>query len=178
MGNKILLHVCCGPCSTAAVERLRSMGFEPVLFYSDSNIYPYEEYMKRWENLLVVADYYGVEAIQDEWKHQEWLDAVKGHEEDKEHGERCLICFRFNLLKAAEKAKELGLRYFTTSLTVSRFKKSALIFAQAEGLEGFEAIDFKKKDGFNRSVQLSKALGLYRQGWCGCEFSLRDSRHA
>ena len=70
------------------------------------------------------------------------------------------------------------MRYFTTSLTVSRFKKSALIFAQAEDLEGFEAIDFKKKDGFNRSVQLSKALGLYRQGWCGCEFSLRDSRHA
>ena len=151
------------------------MGFEPVLFYSDSNIYPYEEYMKRWDNLLLVARHYGLEAIKDDWDHEEWLEAVKGHEADKEHGERCLICFRFNLLRAAAKAEELGLRCFTTSLTVSRFKKSALIFAQGADLKGFEAIDFKKKDGFNRSVQLSKELGLYRQGWCGCEFSLRDS---
>ena len=87
-----------------------------------------------------------------------------------------MICFRFNLERAARKARELGIDAFTTTLTVSRFKPSAVIFSIGDGLPGFEKIDFKKKDGFNRSVILSKELGLYRQDYCGCEFSLRDRR--
>ena len=176
MGKRILLHVCCGPCSTSSVERLLSEGYEPVLFFSDSNIFPHEEFMKRYENLLIVARLHGLEVILDDWDHEAWLDAVKGHEEDREHGERCLICFRFNLERTARKAEELGIEAFATTLTVSRFKPSAAIFRIGDEFPGFQRIDFKKKDGFSRSVQLSKELGLYRQDYCGCEFSLRDRR--
>ena len=176
MGKKLLLHVCCGPCSTSSIERLLLDGYEPVLFFSDSNIFPYEEFMKRYENLLIVAEHYGLETILDEWYHGRWLERVKGHEDDKEHGERCSLCFRFNLERAQEKARELGIENFATTLTVSRFKSSARIFHEGEDLPGFCPIDFKKKDGFNRSIVLSKELGLYRQDYCGCEFSLRDRR--
>ena len=176
MGKRILLHVCCGPCSTSSVERLLSEGYEPVLFFSDSNIFPESEFLKRYENLLIVARRHGLEVILDDYDHEAWREAVKGHEEDREHGERCSLCFRFNLLRTAAKARELGIDEFTTTLTVSRFKSSAVIFGVAEDLEGVQRIDFKKKDGFNRSVQLSREYGLYRQDYCGCEFSLRDRR--
>lgn len=174
MGNRILLHVCCGPCSTASIERLLQDGWEPVLFYSDSNIWPEEEFEKRYDNLLIVARHYNLEVIKDQWDHDAWRCAVKGHEQDPEHGDRCSLCFRFNLLRAAEKAKELGIDHFCTTLTVSRFKKSATIFTEGEDLEGFEPIDFKKKNGFARSVVLAKELNLYRQSYCGCEFSRRS----
>ena len=175
MAERLLLHVCCGPCSTSSIERLLEEGYEPVLFFSDSNIFPYEEFCRRYENLLIVARHYGLEVILDSWDHDQWLEWVKGHEMDKEHGERCSLCFRFNLLRAKAKADEMGIGRFATTLTVSRFKSSKAIFAQGDDLPGFEKIDFKKKDGFSRSIQLSKQLGLYRQNWCGCEFSLRDS---
>ncbi len=176
MGKRILLHVCCGSCSTASVERLVAEGYEPVLFFSDSNIFPYEEFRKRYDNLLVVAEHYGLEVILDEWDHEKWLEAVRGHEGDREHGERCSLCFRFNLLRTAAMAEKLGIGEFATTLTVSRFKNSAKIFHEGDDLPGFQCIDFKKKDGFNRSIVLSKELGLYRQDYCGCEFSLRDRR--
>ncbi len=175
MGKRILLHVCCGPCSTSSVERLLQEGYEPVLFFSDSNIFPYEEFMKRYENLLIVARHYGLQVILDEWNHEKWLEAVRGHEKDKEHGERCSLCFHFNLARTAEKARELGIDEFTTTLTVSRFKNSRKIFSEGADFEGFREFDFKKKDGFNRSIILSKELGLYRQAWCGCEFSRREA---
>ena len=145
MGKKLLLHVCCGPCATSSIERLLQEGYEPVLFFSDSNIFPHEEFIKRYENLLIVAE---------------------------------SLCFRFNLERTAEKARELGIENFATTLTVSRFKNSAKIFHEGEGLSGFCPMDFKKKDGFSRSIVLSKELGLYRQDYCGCEFSLRDRRCA
>ena len=132
--------------------------------------------MKRYENLMIVAQHYGLETILDSWDHDEWLEWIKGHEDDKEHGARCSLCFRFNLLRTAAKARELRIDEFTTTLTVSRFKSSAAIFSAAGDLEGFQRIDFKKKDGFNRSVRLSREYGLYRQDYCGCEFSLRDRR--
>ncbi len=174
MGKRILLHVCCGPCSTSSVERLISEGYDPVLFFSDSNIFPESEFMKRYENLLIVAEHYNLPVILDEWDHDGWLEAVKGHEGDKEHGQRCSICFRFNLARAAAKAEELGIEEFATTLTVSRFKNSRKIFDEGDKFKGFREFDFKKKDGFNRSIILSKELGLYRQTWCGCEFSMGD----
>lgn len=169
--KKILVHVCCGPCATSSVERLLEEGWSPVLFFSDSNIYPEEEFEKRYENLLIVAENYSLPVIKDHYDHEAWREWVKGLEEEKEHGARCLRCFRFNLLRTMEKAKEMGIPHFCTTLTVSRFKKSASIFKEGEDLEGFEAIDFKKKDGFSRSCQLAKEMNLYRQSWCGCEFS-------
>ena len=130
---------------------------------------------KRYENLLIVAEHYNLEVILDDWDHEAWREAVKGHENDPEHGGRCSLCFHFNLERTARKAEELGIDEFATTLTVSRFKKSESIFREGREFPGFREIDFKKKDGFNRSIILSKELGLYRQNYCGCEFSRRDS---
>lgn len=171
----ILVHVCCGPCATASIERLIDEGWNPTLFFSDSNIYPEEEFEKRYKTLLQVAKHYSLPVIKDDYDHCKWLEWIKGLENEKEHGRRCTKCFRFNLLRTRDKAKEEGFYHFCTTLTVSRFKNSATIFSQGEDLEGFEKIDFKKKDGFSKSCRLSKELGLYRQSWCGCEFSKKES---
>ncbi|MBQ0070947.1 MAG: epoxyqueuosine reductase QueH [Spirochaetales bacterium] len=176
MERHILVHVCCGPCATSSILRLLEEGWTPVLFFSDSNIYPYEEFEKRYENLLIVAEKHHLEVLKDSWDHEEWLEWVKGLEGEKEGGARCTRCFRFNLLRASRKAQELGIEHFCTTLTVSRFKNSARIFSQGEDLPGFEKIDFKKKDGFAKSCQAAKELGLYRQHYCGCEFSLASSK--
>ena len=144
-----------------------------MLFFSNSNIFPQEEFVKRYENLLIVAAKHNLEVICDSYDHEEWLEWIKGLEAEPEHGARCLRCFRFNLLRAEKKAKELSIEHFCTTLTVSRFKKSASIFKEGEDLYGFEKIDFKKKDGFSESVRLSKEMNLYRQEYCGCEFSRR-----
>ncbi|AEC01528.1 epoxyqueuosine reductase QueH [Parasphaerochaeta coccoides] len=171
----ILLHACCGPCSTAALERLVMDGWRPTVWFGNSNIYPLSEADKRYRELCRVAEFYNLPVIRGEWNHAAWRQAIAGHEDAPEHGERCSLCFAYNLRETWKKASELGFSRFTTTLTVSRFKKSATIFSVGEQFEGFEKIDFKKKDGFARSVTLSKELGLYRQDYCGCEFSLRDS---
>ena len=174
MEKKILVHVCCGPCATSSVLRLLEEGWTPVLYFSNSNIFPYEEFEKRWENLLIVAEHYGLRVIKGDYDHEAWRAWVKGLENEPEHGRRCLRCFRYNLLRAYEKAKEEeGIDHFCTTLTVSRFKRSADIFSMGEDLEGFEKTDFKKKDGFALSCKLAKEMGLYRQNYCGCEFSMR-----
>lgn len=169
--NKILLHCCCGPCATASIERLLSEEYEVILYYSNSNIDTKEEFLKRLENLKIVAKYYDLKLLVDDYHHDDWLNSIKGYEKEPEHGKRCPLCFSFNLKRTYEKSKELEINQFTTTLTVSRFKNSQLIFSQGEIFPGFVKIDFKKKDGFSRSCYLSKELGLYRQQYCGCEFS-------
>lgn len=170
--RRILVHACCGPCSTASIERLLSEGWEPTLYFSNSNIFPLEEADKRYEVLLEVAKSTGIPVIREHYDHQLWLDAIVGHEGALEGGSRCELCFAYNLRQASEKAKEFGFPHFCTTLTVSRFKNSKQIFRVAEAFPGFEQLDFKKKGGFDRSIVLSKEMGLYRQTYCGCEFSI------
>lgn len=172
MGERILVHCCCGPCSTSSLKRLIDEGWSPVIYYGNSNIWPEEENSKRWENLLKVASFYGVPVIREKYDHDSWRKAVQGLEKEPEHGKRCTKCFEFNLRQAHDKAKELGIDHFTTTLTVSRFKNSSAIFSVGRSFEGFEEIDFKKKDGFAQSVKMSQEMGLYRQQYCGCEFSM------
>ncbi len=169
--QKILLHACCGPCSTASIERLINNGWEPVLFFGNSNIFPQAEADLRFEQLQKVAKQYNLQAVRGNWDHDAWRTFIAGHEGDPEHGMRCSLCFEFNLRQACQVAQELGIEHFTTTLTVSRFKNSKTIFGVGEQFPGFEQIDFKKQDGFNRSIVLSKELDLYRQQYCGCEFS-------
>ncbi len=177
MQEKILVHCCCGPCSTSSIQRLLEEGYQPVLCYGNSNIWPREENDKRYGELLKVSQYYGgLEVFRVDYDHDSWLEFIKGLEAEPEHGKRCLKCFEFNLREAYKIAKKLGIKLFTTTLTVSRFKKSEAIFAVGEQFEGFTKIDFKKKDGFANSVKLSKQLGLYRQGYCGCEFSFASAQ--
>lgn len=177
MKERILVHCCCGPCSTSSVKRLLDEGYEVVLCYGNSNIVSKEENDKRYNELLKVAKYFGgLEVVRQDYNHEKWLSFIKGLENEPEHGKRCLKCFEFNLNEASNVAKTLGIAKFTTTLTVSRFKNSQAIFDVGEKFTGFEKIDFKKKDGFSKSVKVSKELGLYRQTFCGCEFSIQSMK--
>ena len=183
--RRILLHACCGPCSTHCVRALRESGVEPVLFYSNSNIDTEEEFGKRLAALRAFAAAEGIEVIADAYDPASWERAVAGFEAEPEGGARCDRCFRHNLARAAAKAAELGFEAFSTTLTVSPHKSSPRVFAAGReaaaarpGGPAFEERDFKKRDGFLDSVRLAKAYGLYRQDYCGCRFSraARDAR--
>ncbi len=175
MRKKILVHCCCGPCSTSSLERLIKEGYDPVLVYGNSNIWPEDENERRYQGLLKVAEHFGgIPVIRQSYDHQAWRDFVKGLESEPEGGARCQKCFEFNLHAAFEEAKRLGIDAFTTTLTVSRFKNSGNIFKVGSSFAGFEPIDFKKNNGFARSCEMAKDLGLYRQKYCGCEFSVSE----
>lgn len=171
--KKILLHVCCANCATACVESLKADGYEIALFFSNSNIDTREEFDKRAQDARKLAHHTGLTIYEDPYRHDLWLDAIKGLEKEPEKGARCRKCFEFNLARVAEKSGKLGFPSFTTTLTVSPHKISRVIFEIGQYFKGFCDIDFKKKDGFKRSLEQSRKLGLYRQDYCGCEFSKR-----
>jgi predicted adenine nucleotide alpha hydrolase (AANH) superfamily ATPase len=173
---KVLLHICCGPDSTAVYERLEHQ-YEVIGYFHNPNIYPEDEYEKRAQNALKAGKELGFQVMVPEYDQKEWLKTVKGLEKEPEGGKRCEVCFRHNLEATAQKALELGISFFTTTLTISPHKSSEKIFMIGRGLAEeygvvFLDIDFKKKHGFKRSVELSKQLGLYRQKYCGCQFSM------
>ena len=172
--DKILIHCCCAPCAAPAVERVMLDNYEVALYFSNSNIYPREEYDKRLRYLRQLADIYEVIVEEDCYDHQAWLDAVKGLEDEPEKGRRCQKCFEFNLHRTAKLAEEHGYPYFTTTLTLSPHKISRTIFAIGEQLPGYLPYDFKKKNGFLRSLALTDQWHIYRQNYCGCEFSYRS----
>lgn len=173
--EKLLIHCCCGPCSTSSIERLIELGYQPVLFFGNSNIYPEQENELRFRELLKVAKHHFLEVIREEYDHQSWLEKIKGFEDEKENGKRCDICFDYNLTEAYNVAKSKNINFFSTTLTVSPHKNSLRIFKIGEQKDSFVPIDFKKQGGFQKSIKISKELNLYRQNYCGCEFSLRDS---
>ena len=190
--KRILLHACCGPCSTHCVRALREAGLEPVLYYSNSNIDTEEEWERRLAALRAFAVAEGVEVRVDPRDAAAWeREVAAGFEGEPEGGARCDRCFRFNLRRAAAEAARIGADAFTTSLTVSPHKSSPRVFAaghaaaeagrSAFGASGgpgaaapaFAEFDFKKKGGFQDSVALARKYGLYRQSYCGCRFSRR-----
>lgn len=175
---KLLLHSCCGPCSTAVLERLASY-FHITLLYYNPNIYPEDEYLLRLKTQIEVINKcgYDISLLEGEYIHEEYLAFIKGLEEEKEGGKRCEACFKLRLEKTAELAKRESFDYFTTTLTVSPHKNSPLINAIGKEISQKYGVkylfsDFKKKEGYKRSTQLSKEYGIYRQNYCGCEFSM------
>ncbi|MDC7125900.1 MAG: epoxyqueuosine reductase QueH [Spirochaetales bacterium] len=171
--KKLLLHVCCGPCATSSIERLLEDGWEVDLFYCNSNISPKTEWDKRLEGVDKVASYFNLKWFSDEYTHSIWLDSVKGYENEPEKGSRCSVCFDFSFKRASEAALKGYYQGFSTTLTVSPHKNSKIIFDLANGYGNFIEYNFKKRDGYKRSLELSNKLGLYRQNYCGCEFSIR-----
>lgn len=169
----ILLHTCCAPCASASVLRLLSEQQHPTLFYSNSNIYPYSEYLRRLEEVYRLARILEVEVIEDSYDHAAWLGAVQGLEAEPEKGSRCRVCFSYSLSRTAEKAFQLGFQQFATTLTISPHKSSRVLFEVGSEYPAFRPWDFKKQDGFKRSIELSEHYDLYRQEYCGCEFSIR-----
>jgi predicted adenine nucleotide alpha hydrolase (AANH) superfamily ATPase len=176
---KLLLHVCCGPDVTVALERLPQCE-KLCLFFDNPNIHPEEEYRKRTGAFKRVADHFGIEYVIGEYDPEDWFDLVRGHEHDPEKGERCTICFRHRLERAALKAQERGFDTIGSVFTTSPHKDAALInatgteIADNYGLK-YLVSNFKKKDGFKRSAELSEKLGIYRQSYCGCQFSKREA---
>ncbi len=120
-----------------------------------------------------MARHFNLPLIVDEYCHNEWRNAVTGFENEPEKGRRCPLCFGFSLARTAVKAAELGDIGFATTLTVSPHKNSKVIFEVGGRYGNFELFDFKKQDGFKRSRELTRELGLYSQNYCGCEFSIR-----
>ena len=173
-GKTILLHSCCAVCASSCIERLRSDGWKVVLFYDNPNIFPDEERLKRLEYVKRLADVYVVRLIIGNTPHEIWKEVVKGLENEPEGGERCKKCFELNFKLAHNAAIQEKIPSFCSSLTVSRYKNSKNIIAIGSRIEGFEPYDFKKKGGEERSIQIAKQLELYRQKYCGCEYSLKD----
>ncbi len=167
-----LLHACCGPCASACVPRLKAQGREVVLFFANSNIDTKAEFEKRLESARRLAEADKVKLVVLPYDHEDWLRQVAdGFECEREKGLRCARCFRYHFEKAAAYASAHGCEAWTTSLSVSPHKVSKTIFEAASDLPGFLAEDFKKGGGFLLSCRRAQELNLYRQAYCGCEFS-------
>ena len=174
--NKILIHACCGICSGYPIALLKEMGYEPVVYFCNPNLDTKEEFDRRLDAQKTVCDFHNVELIVEEYKHQDFLSYVSGLENEPEKGRRCDKCIELRLKQASIKARELGISKFTTSLVISPHKNFDKISAIGESVSDSGAylpLDFKKKDGFLKTNKLSRELGIYRQNYCGCEFSKR-----
>ena len=187
--GRTLLHTCCGPCASACVPPLKEGGGEVTMFFANSNIDTREEFERRLGAAEKLAAVEGVRLVALPYDHGEWLrEVAAGCEHEPEQGARCERCFRYNLAKTAEYAKAHGYDGFTTSLTVSPHKVTELVFAAACEAESrvsgvrsgpsdsdvaprFLPWNFKAHGGYGRSVRRAQELGLYRQDYCGCEFS-------
>ena len=173
---RLLLHSCCGPCSSAVLEIVTAR-FDTTVFFYNPNILPREEYEKRlyWQRYLLERAPFarGVELIVPDREEEAFWAAARGREGEPEGGERCTECFELRLGRTARAAREGGFDFFATTLTVSPHKNAPIINAigarlgQELGVRWLPS-DFKKKDGYRRSIQLSAEYGLYRQAWCGC----------
>ena len=174
----LLLHACCAPCSTASLEYLAKY-FDITLFFYNPNISSADEFGKRLNELKRFTEECpfakGIKIISPEYNHREFLDAAAGLESAKEGGERCEKCFRLRLNKTAEQAEKSGYEYFATTLTISPLKNAEKINLCGEaaivGNVMYLPTDLKKQERYKRSIELSKEYGLYRQSFCGCEFS-------
>ncbi|MCQ2404051.1 MAG: epoxyqueuosine reductase QueH [Lentisphaeria bacterium] len=176
----LLLHCCCGPCATACIERLRQEDRPCALYFSNSNLNSEEEFGRRLGALRAVAAHFGIsEVVVDPYRHDLWLEFVSqvpGYATLPERGARCAKCFQWSLARTAAMAQARG-EQFATSLTVSPHKDSRLLLGIGGVFGHFAPYDFKKKNGFLRSTILSRELGIYRQNYCGCEFSLQQAQH-
>lgn len=178
----LLLHSCCAPCSSYCLEYLAEY-FSITVFYYNPNIDSKEEYQKRaLEQQRLIAALpvkHPISFLLGEYEQQRFYDTVRGHEQEKEGGERCFLCYELRLREAAERAKELNMDYFTTTLSISPLKNAEKLNEIGERLAEEYGVaylysDFKKKNGYKRSVELSAEYGMYRQDYCGCVFSKKQ----
>lgn len=175
---KLLLHACCAPCSTAALSRLKD-DFKITVYFYNPNMDGKEEYDRRAEEEKRLCKILGVAVEVEKYEPNEFYSATAGLENEKEGGIRCEKCFYLRLSKTAEKAKRENFDYFTTTLTLSPLKNAELLnrIGETVGEETgvkFLPSDFKKRDGYKKSIELSAKYGLYRQNYCGCMFSKRE----
>ena len=174
---RLLLHACCAPCASYPLEYL-SGRFDITVYYFNPNIMPLEEYEKRrgeFEKLRVFPFTF----VSEPWDNARYLELVRGHENDREGGDRCTLCFRLRLEETAKKAKAEGFDFFATTLTVSPHKNAQIINTIGEALSEEYKVpwlytDFKKREGYKRSTQLCRELDIYRQMYCGCRLGAAE----
>ena len=176
---KLLLHVCCAPCSSYVLEYLNEY-FDITVFYYNPNISSSAEYEKRLnEEIRFVHEYpfkSNINIIPGEYDNDKFEDLIKGLEEEKEGGARCFKCYRLRLEESAKYAKDNNFDYFTTTLSISPYKNSKVLneigheLSEKYGIKYLYS-DFKKRNGYKRSIELSHEYNLYRQDYCGCHFS-------
>lgn len=181
----VLLHTCCAPCSSAIIEAMLQNGIKPVIYYCNPNIYPHQEYEIRKNECTRYAQALGLEIVDADYDHDNWLAAVKGLESEPERGGRCLKCFKLRLLRTAEYARSRGIKAITTTLASSRWKSldqinEAGIWACAEINKipaETEVVwwdqNWRKGGLQERRLQILKEFDFYNQLYCGCEFSMR-----
>ena len=171
--KEVLLHICCGVCASSVVERLRKEGFRPTGFFYNPNIHPQEEYKRRLGVAIRVARILGFELIKGPYDKDNWFKLTKGLENESEGGSRCSICFKLRLQATQKKANQMNIPKFSTTLSVSPHKNTAVIneVAGAVSSSGFLAYDFKKQDGFRLAIEFAKRYNLCRQNYCGCVYS-------
>lgn len=172
---KLLLHSCCAPCSSSVLQRIKEY-FDVTVLYYNPNIYPEEEYFKRKQEQIKLLNILNIKLMDCDYIPEEYYQKVAGYECEKEGGARCEKCFYLRLEKTAQLATNNGFDFFGTTLTVSPHKNAEIINRIGEELEKKYGIkflysDFKKEDGYLNSIKLSKEYNLYRQEYCGCEFS-------
>ena len=181
-GSKLLLHACCAPCSSAVLERLGNF-FDITILYYNPNITDKVEYEKRLDEIIKFTNgfktKYKIEVIPGRYEPKEFFDIARGLENEPERGKRCYECYKLRLEETAKIAKELGFEYFTTTLSLSPYKDAKWINEIGDTLQdkyniNFLYSDFKKKNGYKRSIELSCEYDLYRQDYCGCVYSVRD----
>ncbi len=179
---RLLLHACCAPCSSYVLEALNRC-FDIDVYYYNPNIAPREEFDRRVAELQRLAAELphenALRVIVGDYDNEAFIAMCRGHEDDPEGGARCALCFRMRLEAAAKMAAKLACDYFTTSLTISPLKDAQLLNAigaeqgRRAGVDWLPS-DFKKRNGYKRSCELSREYGLYRQDYCGCVFSKRE----
>ena len=176
--DKVLLHTCCAPCLTNSIQELEDEGFSPVVYFYNPNIQPEAEYEKRLKELFNFCDKNNYPIIIENGDFDLWEKTCAPLKDKKEGEERCIECFNLRLEKSAKYAKNNGFDYFCTTLTISPHKNTQNInkigkeLAQKYGIDFLEK-DFKKNDGFKKSLALSKINNLFRQTYCGCKYSIQ-----
>lgn len=177
--SEVLLHTCCAPCSSAIIECMLKNGIRPVIYYCNPNIYPYEEYEIRKNECTRYAQALGLEIVDADYDHENWLREVAGLEAEPERGGRCLKCFKLRLLRTAEYAASRGIKVITTTLASSRWKSLDQINEAGKwacGMSGGKVIwwdrNWRKNGLQERRLQILKEFDFYNQLYCGCEFSM------
>ncbi len=171
---KVILHICCGVCAAGAAEKLKAEGLEITGFFYNPNIFPEEEYRQRLTVARETSRLLDFPLFEGSYRPENWREKIRGWEDVPEGGKRCEICFRVRLEETFNFMKDQGADAFTSTLTISPHKSAEAIFriGKAIGGEKFLARDFKKKDGYKRSLKIAREQNLYRQDYCGCVYSL------
>ena len=172
--NDIVLHTCCAPCAGWCVQKLLEEDKRVILYYSNDNLCSLQEFERRLDSVKILAQHFDVDLEVDQYNNDSWMSDICGFEDEPERGKRCEKCFLHSLTKTAAFAEKFKAQY-TTSLTVSPYKSSELIFSVGRKLGNFAEYNFKKQNGYLNSTRIAAELGFYRQKFCGCIMSAKQN---